>query len=94
MLPWLLWRHLNRGLLCLSHWAQLLPFISFVFASNPTQLLKEIIMSYSDCITIAAHHAFNNDNDVPNDLLGNTIVSEAAMLAGLDSDRIGCAAWD
>jgi len=51
-------------------------------------------MSYSDCITIAAHHAFEHDWDMPESLLGNTIVSEAAMLAGLDSDRIGCTAWD
>lgn len=51
-------------------------------------------MFYSDCITIAAHHAFENDWAVPTGLLGNTIVSEAAMLAGFDSDRIGCAAWE
>jgi hypothetical protein len=63
---------------------------------NPqvTPTLKEITMFYSDCITIAAHHAFANDCDVPIGLLGNTIVSEAAMLAGFDSDRIGCAAWE
>lgn len=51
-------------------------------------------MSYSDCITVAAHHAFEDDWDLPARLWGNTIVSEAAMLAGLDSDRVGCAAWD
>ena len=51
-------------------------------------------MSYSDCITVAAHHAFENDWDLPTALLGNTVASEAAMLAGLDSDRIGCAVWD
>lgn len=51
-------------------------------------------MSYSDCITVAAHNAFNNDHDVPSNLLGNTVVSEAAMLAGLDSDRVACASWD
>jgi hypothetical protein len=63
---------------------------------NPqvTPTLKEITMFYSDCITVAAHHAFQNDCDVPLGLLGNTIVSEAAMLAGFDSDRIGCAAWE
>ena len=50
-------------------------------------------MFYSGCITIAAHHAFENDWDVPTGLLGNTIVSEAAMLAGFESDRIGCSGW-
>ena len=49
---------------------------------------------YSDCIAIATHHAFDHDHDTPTHLLGTTIVSEAAMLAGLDSDRIGSAAWD
>jgi hypothetical protein len=51
-------------------------------------------MSYADCITIAAHHALENDWDVPSNLWGNTIVSEAAMLAGLDSDRMGFPGWD
>ena len=51
-------------------------------------------MSYSDCITVAAHNAFDNDHDLPSNLLGNTVVSEAAMLAGLDSDHVGCAGWD
>jgi hypothetical protein len=51
-------------------------------------------MSFSDCITVATHHAFEMDSDMPTALWGNTIVSEAAMLAGLDSDRLGCAAWD
>ena len=51
-------------------------------------------MSYSDCITVATHHAFEHDCDLPAYLLGNTIASEAAMLAGFDSDRIGCTAWD
>jgi hypothetical protein len=51
-------------------------------------------MSYSDSITIATHHAFENDWDVPTDLLGNTIASEACMLSGLDSDHIGCSNWD
>lgn len=51
-------------------------------------------MSYSDCITVATHHVFENDRDMPAGLLGNTIVSEAAMLAGFDSDRVGCAVWD
>nr|WP_315491060.1 hypothetical protein [uncultured Rhodoferax sp.] len=51
-------------------------------------------MSFSDCITVAALKAFDNDHDVPSNLLGNTVVSEAAMLAGLDSDHVGCAGWN
>lgn len=51
-------------------------------------------MSFSDCVTVATHHAFEMDSDMPTALWGNTIVSEAAMLAGLDSDRMGCVAWD
>jgi hypothetical protein len=51
-------------------------------------------MFYPDCVTVAAYHAFENDCGVPIGLLGNTIASEAAMLAGLESDRIGCAAWE
>jgi hypothetical protein len=51
-------------------------------------------MSYSDSITIAAHHAFHNDWEVPTGLLGNTIVSEACLLSGFDSDQIGCSNWD
>jgi hypothetical protein len=47
-------------------------------------------MSYTDCITIAAHHAFESDWEIPTSLWGNTIVSEATMLAGFDSDRLGC----
>ncbi len=51
--------------------------------------------SYSDCITVATHHAFAHDwDEMPARLWANTIVSEAAMLAGLDSDRVGCASWD
>lgn len=50
-------------------------------------------MSYSDSIIVAAHHAFQNDWDIPQDLLGNTVVSEACMLAGFDSDQIGCSNW-
>ena len=49
-------------------------------------------MSYSDCITVASLHAI--DSDVPTNLWGTTIASEACLLAGLDSDRIGCVAWD
>lgn len=52
-------------------------------------------MSFSDCITVAANNAFDNDHDVPSNLLGNTVVSEAALLAGHGSDHVGCAAgWD
>ncbi|MBK6928406.1 MAG: hypothetical protein V9G11_05200 [Bifidobacterium adolescentis] len=47
--------------------------------------------AYYDSISIAAHHAF--DLDTPVDLMPLTIVSEAHMLAGLDSDRVGCS-WD
>jgi hypothetical protein len=50
-------------------------------------------MSYTDCITIAAHHAFESEWEIPSALLGNTIVSEASMLAGFDSDSIGCTDW-
>lgn len=49
-------------------------------------------MSYTDCISHAIQHAF--DLDIPSSLLGNTIVSEAAMLAGQESDRMGSAIWD
>lgn len=51
-------------------------------------------MSFSDCITVATHHAFDTDEDVPTNLWGTTIMSEATRLAGLDSDRIGCPTWD
>ena len=51
-------------------------------------------MFYFDCKIIAARHAFENDCDVPTSLLGNTIVSEADMMAGFDSDRVGCATWE
>ncbi len=48
-------------------------------------------MSYSDSLCAAVS---KQDWDVPNDLLPMTITNEASMLAGLDSDRMGCAAWD
>ena len=51
-------------------------------------------MSYSDSITIAAQHAFQNGGDMPMTLLGNTIVSEACMLSRFDSDLVGCSNWD
>jgi hypothetical protein len=47
---------------------------------------------YTDCISTAIQHAF--DLDTPSDLLPLTITNDASMLAGLDSDRMGCAAWD
>ena len=49
-------------------------------------------MTYRDSITIAAQHA--QDWDVPEELLPLTISNEAAMLCGLESDRMGCAGWD
>lgn len=49
-------------------------------------------MNYFDCITIAAQHA--HDRDIPAALLPLTISNEAAMLAGLESDRIGSVGWD
>ncbi len=48
-------------------------------------------MNFTDCITFAVHHA--QDWDGPSHLLPPTIADEAALLAGLDSDRIGGAAW-
>lgn len=42
-------------------------------------------MTYIDCITLAVHRA--QDREVPAELLPLTIADEAAMLAGLDSDR-------
>jgi hypothetical protein len=51
-------------------------------------------MSFTDCISIATHHAFEHGCDLPANLWSNTIVSEAAMLAGLDSDLVGCTNWD
>ena len=49
-------------------------------------------MTYFDCIAFAVQHA--QDWDVPQALLPLTIVNEAALLAGLDSDRLGAAAGD
>ena len=48
-------------------------------------------MNFDDCITIAAQHAY--DGDVPAALLPLAIANEAWLLAGLDSDHIGAAAW-
>jgi hypothetical protein len=52
---------------------------------------KGIIMNYSDCIFQAIQNAF--DVDTPQELLPLTITRDAYMLAGLESDRMGCAAW-
>ena len=49
-------------------------------------------MTYFDSLTFAAQHA--GDDDLPAELLPLTIRDAAAKLAGLDSDRIGAAAWD
>lgn len=48
-------------------------------------------MTYLDSVTIALRHAY--DLDLPDDLLPLTITSEATMLAGLESDHLGSAAW-
>ena len=48
--------------------------------------------NYADSICMAVQHAF--DSDLPISLMPLTITQDASMLAGLDSDRIGCAAWD
>jgi hypothetical protein len=46
---------------------------------------------YQHCISHAIQKAF--DFDTPQELLPLTITQYAHMLAGLESDRIGCAAW-
>lgn len=48
--------------------------------------------TYADSICMAAQNAF--DSDIPNALLPLTITHDASLLAGLESDRIGYAAWD
>ena len=49
-------------------------------------------MTYFDSLTYAAQHA--GDDNTPAELLPLTICNAAAMLAGLDSDRMGTRAWD
>ena len=49
-------------------------------------------MTYFDSLTFAAQHA--SYGDLPPELWPLTISNAAAKLAGLDSDRIGGAAWD
>jgi hypothetical protein len=48
-------------------------------------------MNYSDCIPQAIQLSF--DFETPQRLLPLTITQEACMLAGLESDRMGCATW-
>ncbi len=45
-------------------------------------------MSYIDAITAAAHSI--SDWDLPQELLPLTLTNEAARLAHLESDRMGC----
>lgn len=49
-------------------------------------------MSYTDSLTVAVQHM--QDYDVPPEMLPLTIRNEACLLAGLDSDRIGCPGGD
>jgi hypothetical protein len=49
-------------------------------------------MSFTDCLSTAANRAF--EMDTPQDLLPLTITHDACLLAGLESDHIGCATWD
>ena len=46
-------------------------------------------MSMTQAISVALQHAF--DMDTPQDLLPLTITQDAYKLAGLESDRMGCA---
>jgi hypothetical protein len=48
-------------------------------------------MNMTQAINYAMQHAF--DMDTPQDLLPLTITQDACMLAGFESDRMGCAAW-
>lgn len=48
--------------------------------------------SYADSICLAAQNAFSSD--LPTELMPIYISQGASALAGLDSDRLGCAAWD
>jgi hypothetical protein len=48
-------------------------------------------MSMTQAISVALQHAF--DMDTPQDLLPLTITQDACMLAGFESDRMGCASW-
>ena len=48
-------------------------------------------MNFTDFISMAVQHAF--DLDTPEDQLPLCITQDACLLAGLESDRIGCASW-
>ena len=48
-------------------------------------------MNHSDSIYSAIQHAL--DIDTPLALLPLMITQDAYMLAGFESDRIGCASW-
>jgi hypothetical protein len=48
-------------------------------------------MNFTDSISMALQHAL--DFGTPQDLLPLTITQDAYMLAGFDSDRMGCAGW-
>ena len=47
-------------------------------------------MTYFDSLTYAAQHV--GYDDLPDELLPLTIINAAALLAGLDSDRLGARA--
>jgi hypothetical protein len=48
-------------------------------------------MNYSDCISSAIVRSF--DIETPAELLPLQITQNACMLAGFESDRMGCATW-
>ena len=48
-------------------------------------------LDYQHCISHAIQKAF--DFDTPQELLPLMITQDAYLLAGLESDRMGCAAW-
>lgn len=48
--------------------------------------------NYFDSLTAAVQHL--QDWDISQEMLPLTIQNEACLLAGLDSDRMGCTAWD
>jgi hypothetical protein len=47
--------------------------------------------SYADSICIATQNAYYSD--LPTDLMPLYISQNASMLAGLESDHMGCAGW-
>lgn len=48
-------------------------------------------MNFSDCIFSAIQRSF--DIETPSELLPLQITQDACMLAGFESDRMGCATW-